>query len=204
MTFARTKRRAAMPRYSARARKMRGGRKSGPPFVQLPHYIKHSAAYHGLSVYARALLIELIYRHNGGNNGLICLGVREVMYELGSGSATVCRAMQEVDDAGLARPTKVGAWRGKQATEWRLMWIRCEKTGDLPVKQWQRREPYSEFRSRSTKGPLQKHREGLRSAREAQKRNSSMNGSRPRSAGEAHVDMYQEQGESDDRRKRPE
>src|SRR6478672_1324230 len=120
-----------MPRYSAKQRKMRGGRSGKPPFVQLPHYIKRSAAYHGLSVYARALLIELIYRHTGINNGLICFGVREAEHELRCGHATVCRAMRDLDDAGLARPTGGGVWRGRHATEWRLMWIRCEKTGDL-------------------------------------------------------------------------
>ena len=79
--------------------------------------------------------------------------LREAEYELGCGRATGSRAMRELDDAGLARLTKVGAFRGKQATEWRLMWKRCEKTGDLPVSQWERRAPYSEFRSRATKGP---------------------------------------------------
>jgi hypothetical protein len=50
--------------------------------------------------------------------------------------------LQKLDDAGLARPTKVGAWRGKRATEWRLMWRRCDKSGDLPVNHWDQREAY--------------------------------------------------------------
>src|SRR5262245_53480949 len=121
-----------MPKYSAKQRKLRGlGGNNGPPFIQLFHYLKRSTSYHGLSPVARALLTEIQDRYNGSNNGMIALGVREAEYELGCGHATVCRAMRELDDAGLARPTQVGAWRGRQATEWRLMWKRCDKTGDV-------------------------------------------------------------------------
>ena len=185
-----------MSRYSAKQRRMRGlGKRSGgPPFIQLFHYIKRSTAYHGLSPYARALLLELIDRYNGCNNGMIVLGIREAAYELGCGQATVGRAMREIDDAGLARPTTIGAWRGKRASEWRLMWRRCDKTGDLPKTQWPPRQPHSEFRSRSAKVPLQKHRENLSSAPEAEKRKNPINGSEPSSAPEAHVHIYQGHG----------
>jgi hypothetical protein len=210
-----------MPKYSAKQRKMRSlGKTGGPHFIQLFHYLKRSKAYHGLSPQARALLIELIDRYTGINNGMIVLGVREAQYELGCGHATVCRAMREVDDAGLARPTKVGAWRGRQATEWRLMWKRCDKTGDLPKTQWEERRSYSEkpeplsnterqrryrekhrdeteVRYRTTEGPLQNRRSPMRSATEPQKRNSSINGNEPRSATEPHIHIYQGQGDGD-------
>jgi hypothetical protein len=210
-----------MPRYSARARKLRGEGKSGPPFIKLPRYIKRSAAYYGLSNYARALLIELIDRYNGCNNGMICLGKREIQYELRCGSDTACRAMRELDDSGLARPLTPGAWRGKRATEWRLMWIRCDKTGDLPKTQWPPTPPYTpkppgrkaeggpftnaerqqryrdrhrnetEVASGSTKGRLEDHRRYSRSAREPQNRNSSIEVMKPRSATGPHIDIYQ-------------
>jgi hypothetical protein len=44
--------------------------------------------------------------------------------------------MRELDDSGLVRPTTVGYWRGKRATEWRLTFHRCDSTGDLPNKSW--------------------------------------------------------------------
>ena len=132
-----------MPKFSAKQRKMRGqGKGSGPNFSMLFHYIKRSTSYHSLSPVARALLIEIMDRYNGYNNGFIALGRREIEYELGCGAATACRAMREVDDADLARPTKVGAWRGRQATEWRITWKLCNKTGQLPRNQWQERKPY--------------------------------------------------------------
>ena len=132
-----------MPKYSAKQRNMRGrGKGSGPNFIQLFHYVKRSTAFHGLSLPARALLIEIADRYNGSNNGMIVLGVREAAYEIGCSQSTVSRAARELDDASLVRPTKVGAWRGREATEWRLMWRRCDKTGDLPRSNWQERTPY--------------------------------------------------------------
>jgi len=135
-----------MPKFSAKARKIRGnGKAHGPAFIQLFHYIKRSTDYHGLSLAARALLTEIHDRYNGCNNGFIVLGVREAEYELGVSKDTVSRAGRELDDAGLARPTMVGAWRGRHATEWRLMWRRCDKTGDLPRSNWRERKPYHQL-----------------------------------------------------------
>jgi len=104
--------------------------------------VKRSTSYHGLSPIARALLIELIDRYNGSNNGFIALGVREAAYEIGCSQMSISRAARELDDADLVRPTQVGAWRGRQATEWRLTWRVCNKTGQLPRNQWQERKPY--------------------------------------------------------------
>ena len=132
-----------MPRFSAKARKLRGqGKHSGPAFIQLFHYVKRSTSYHGLSLPARALLTEIHDRYNGVNNGMICLGVREAAYELRCDKSTISRLGRELDDAGLARPMQIGAWRGRHVTEWRLMWRRCDKTGDLPRNNWQERPPY--------------------------------------------------------------
>jgi hypothetical protein len=131
-------------------------------FVQLYRNIKRSVAYHGLSCAARAALIELIDRHNGVNNGFIGLGVRELAYELGCGHSTAQRALQELDDAGLAQPTKVGAFRGKKATEWRLTFRLCNKTGELPINNWEQRKTYAESQTGNAKVPNQKHREVLR------------------------------------------
>jgi hypothetical protein len=131
-----------MPKFSAKQRKVLQGKTSGPHFMQFFHYVKRSTSYHGLSLPARALLTEIHDRYNGSNNGMIVLGVREAEYELRCGHGTVRRAMRELDDAGLARPTQLGAWRGRLATEWRLMWRRCDKTGDLPRSVWQERKPF--------------------------------------------------------------
>jgi hypothetical protein len=121
---------------------MRRGGGSGRRFIQLFTNVKRSEAYHGLSWLARAALLELIDRHTGINNGMIRLGVRELAYELKCSKDTAARALTELDDSGLARHTRVGAWRGKTTTEWRLMFKRCDKTNDLPVTNWKQRPSY--------------------------------------------------------------
>jgi hypothetical protein len=162
-----------MPRFSAKQRKMRGGGKSGPGFIQLFHYVKRSLAYHGLSPIARAIVVELLDRYNGCNNGMIVFGVREAAYEIGRSTGAISKAMTEVDDSGLARPTKVGEWRGRQATEWRLMWKRCDKTGDLPQKQWTLRTPYSEVPKRQPRREPLSNAERCRRYRERHRHNGS-------------------------------
>jgi hypothetical protein len=187
-----------MPRYSAKQRKMRGhGGRSKRQFLQMYRNIKRSTAYHSLSSYARSLLFELIDRYNGCNNGYIGLGVREAAYELGCCNGTASNAMRELDDAGLARPTKVGAWRGKRATEWRLMWLRCDKTGELPVSAWEQRKPFSEFTIQHTKV----HEAGLRasvsSPGDTHRAKKSISGTELSSPDSTHVDIYQGVGDLD-------
>ena len=182
----------AMTRYSAKQRRMRGiGGRSKRKFLQLYTNVKRSTAYHGLSPYARSLLFELIDRYNGCNNGMIGLGVREAVYELGCCKGTISNAMRELDDVGLARPTKIGAWRGKRATEWRLMWLRCDKTGDLPVSVWDQRKPFSEFTTQDTKVHEAGHRKVLSSSDRTHRAKNSMNESEPSSSGRTHIDIYQ-------------
>jgi len=103
-----------MGRYNDRIRALGGNKRGKRQFIQIYRNVKRSRNYHGLSTYARALLIEIIDRHNGCNNGMIGLGVREAKYELGCSQGRVSAAMRELDDAGLARPTKIGAWRGRR------------------------------------------------------------------------------------------
>ena len=98
-----------MGRYNDRIKALNGGKRSKRQFILLYRNVKRSKAYHALTVYARALLIELVDRYNGCNNGMIGLGVREAKYELGCSQGRVSKAMLELDDAGLARPTKIGA-----------------------------------------------------------------------------------------------
>lgn len=117
---------------------MAGRRKKGTGrrFIQFYHNVKRSAAYHGLGLPARCALIELMDRYNGINNGMISMSAREMAERLKCHHATAARALIELDDSGLARPLTGGVWRGRRATEWRLTFWRCDKTGELPVLNW--------------------------------------------------------------------
>jgi hypothetical protein len=148
-----------MARFSAKQRKMRGlGKPTHRGFIQLPWYVKRSKAYHGLSAYARAALIEIIDRWTGnnenGNNGYIGLGVRELAYELNCSQNRAWNALRELEDARLIVPTQIGQWRGRLATEWRLAYEVCKRTGDLPERNFQPRPRYVERQRPRDREPL--------------------------------------------------
>lgn len=114
----------------------KGRSKHGPSFVRLFRYVKRSQAWHDLGPYSRLALIELLDRYTGINNGMIQLSCRELARCLNCSKDTANKALQELDDSGLARPSRVGVWRGKLATEWRIAFHRCDRTGDLPQTKW--------------------------------------------------------------------
>jgi hypothetical protein len=110
--------------------------RSGRRFLRLWTNVKRSAAYHGVSLGARATLIELLDKYTGANNGLIPMSVSDLVDRLGCSRESALRYLAELDDAGLAHPMRLGTWRGRRATEWRLTFYRCDKTGELPRTQW--------------------------------------------------------------------
>jgi hypothetical protein len=101
---------------------LRRKQRSKKKFVQIWHEVIESPAYQSLSVYARAALVELCNRYNGGNNGKISFSVREMAERLDIGKNTACRAMQDLVDRLLAIPTRPGwfSTKHRQATEWRI------------------------------------------------------------------------------------
>jgi hypothetical protein len=175
-------------RYSAKQKKMRGRASGKRQFLMLFRNVKRSAAYHGLSVYARAVLLELVDRYDGCNNGMIGLGVRELAYELHCSLNAAGRALRELDDAKLAYPVTVGAWRGRRASEWRLTFCRCDKTGELPTTQWEQRKPFSEYLSESAEVPQEKRKRFPSTPGETQTPKSSMNGRGLSTPGSTHVE----------------
>ena len=107
-------------------------RRNGRRFIQLWANVKRSAAYHGLSPYARCALIELLDKYTGCNNGAIQMGVRELANRLNCSRDGAWKALNQLDNAKLAHPTTLGQWQGKRPTSWRLTFYRCDVTGDLP------------------------------------------------------------------------
>jgi hypothetical protein len=165
-------------------------------FIQLWTNVKRSAAYHGLGCHARAALIELLDRYHGINNGMIVLSVRELAHELRCGVDTARRALVELDDAGLVQPITGGRWKGKRATEWRLTFYRCDKTGELPACDWKLRQVYD---GGYTKVRLQVHKAPKCTATGTHNRNSPMNDPVKCTATGTHIDIYQGDRETDKR-----
>jgi hypothetical protein len=167
--------------------RQRRRRSSGRRYIQLYTNVKRSAAYHGLSLPARCALIELMDRYYGINNGMIGLGVRELAYELRCSQGCASKALRELDDSGLARPVTGGLWKGKRATEWRLTFKACNKTGALPTLNWTARQV---FTSESTKVHQRKHKAPKCSPAKAHKPKNPMNDPAKCPPGDTHIDIY--------------
>jgi hypothetical protein len=96
-------------------------------FIQLDRDLIRSERWQGLSVGARALLIEIWSWHNGTNNGSIRYGVRQAEAALHCTRRTALRWFRELQDARLIEATERGAFRWKagaregRATAWRII-----------------------------------------------------------------------------------
>ena len=100
----------------------RKGRNDGAKHVRMYWWLLESPAYRHLSCYGRALLIEIIYRHNGENNGFVIMSVREAADRLGVAFNTALKALAELQDKGFIRLAKAGSFNHKRrhAAEWTL------------------------------------------------------------------------------------
>ncbi len=100
----------------------KGRSKRDAKHVRLYAHLLDCPAYRSMSCYGRATLIELMYRHDGLNNGRIPLSVREAAERLGVCINTAAKALREIEVKGFAKPTKAGSfsWKTRHATEWAL------------------------------------------------------------------------------------
>lgn len=121
----------------------RKGKNSFEPFVRLHRGVTRSSAWKSLSCEARSLLIEILARHNGTNNGGISYSHREGRQALRIGNGKVQQAFQELQDKGflIARVRgsfewKLGAGQGR-ATEWEITTEPCDgKPAKATYRQW--------------------------------------------------------------------
>lgn len=96
--------------------------RDGEQFLALPHVVIDSKAYRSLSVYARALLVDIGRQYMGNNNGqLLCS--RKKMEELGWKSHdTLMKARDELLAARFLHQTVMGA-RPNKASWYALTWL---------------------------------------------------------------------------------
>ena len=73
----------------------------------------HSNRWQGLSIGARALLIEIWSWHNGSNNGAIRYGITNAVDSLHCSRSTAIRWFKELESARLIEATERGAFRWK-------------------------------------------------------------------------------------------
>jgi hypothetical protein len=111
-------------------------RTKSPPFVMLPRWVTHTAAWRHLDPPSRALYLELRERYNGHNNGTIGLGCREAAAAINVGPDTANRALRKLTEYGFIQAVTKGGFsqNGRRATEWLLAELPDDRTGHKPTK----------------------------------------------------------------------
>ena len=100
----------------------------GNGFIKLPYAVCDSPEFAALNPIDVAVLLLLIRKHNGHNNGRIALGVREAAAKCRCGKASAQRALARLQQSGLVAITYKGhlvpeVGRPDAATKWRLNFV---------------------------------------------------------------------------------
>jgi hypothetical protein len=100
----------------------------GKPFIGLPAAVLYSAAFTSLSPFARSVLLEILGRFNGYNNGEIAVSYRELAERLSTSNyRRIGAAIVELVTHGLLDVQSEGKWKPRLAREYRLTFISSGK-----------------------------------------------------------------------------
>ena len=117
--------------------------------VRLYHTFMKTDAWKSLSVYARAIYVEISARYGGpgSNNGRIPYAVRDARKSLKIGKSTAARALLELQDRGFIVEVTKGGFnvKTKRATEWLLTEHCSDINDDLPTRAYQNWTPKNSF-----------------------------------------------------------
>jgi len=98
---------------------LRGGR-----FIGLPSVVKDSDAYGSLSLFERAVLIEILAAFNGYNNGRIVISQRQIADNLkNSNFRKIGKSIAVLCERGLLDVATDSVWKDRRAREYRLTFI---------------------------------------------------------------------------------
>lgn len=111
-------------------------------FVMLTYDKLNSPAWEGLSAQARAVLIQIAKRYNGGNNGALAASARDLAAECRINKDTAAKAVKELECAGFLELAQAGAFSFKKrhAAEYRLTWLKCDQTGARASRAWKTKD----------------------------------------------------------------
>jgi hypothetical protein len=98
------------------------------PFVMLPHAVIDSPEFDTLSPIDVVILVRLVRKFNGYNNGNLSLGVREAARVCHCGQTTACRSLNRLQTAGFITATYKGhlvpeIGRPDVATRWKITFV---------------------------------------------------------------------------------
>jgi hypothetical protein len=97
-------------------------------FIKLPYAIYDSREFQALSTTDIAVLLLMVRKHDGYNNGNISLGLREVVKRCHCSQMTAWRALKNLQAADLITATYKGhlvpeIGRPDVATRWKLNFV---------------------------------------------------------------------------------
>ncbi len=109
-------------------------------YVALPVSMLRTPAWESLAPVERAAYLEAATTYDGQNNGFLAVPARRVAQRLGISKSTAARALRVLVDKGFLEVTRESAFNMKErkATEYRLTLLKCNRTGDLPSRAFQR------------------------------------------------------------------
>ena len=95
---------------------------AGEGFIGLPRRVKRSEAYRTLSLFERAVFMEILAAFNGYNNGTIVISQRQIANEIGNSNyRKIGRSIAALIERGLIDITTEGLWGKRRAREYRLL-----------------------------------------------------------------------------------
>jgi hypothetical protein len=123
------------------------------PFIRLPHSVYDSPAFATLKPIDIAVLLLLIRKHNGHNNGGISLGLREAARRCHCSLATACRALASLQKANLVSLTYKGHLvpefgRPDAASRWRLNFVTDMTKPPRASNSYNSRQPATQMKHR--------------------------------------------------------
>jgi hypothetical protein len=117
-------------KHNATGRSTTNGR-----FAHIPWDLGKSEAWRFTSPAARAVLIEVAFLYVGPNNGRLGLSARQTAERVGCSKDTAARCFRELQGLGILEAAYTGSFNEKSeslASEWRLTWRKCDRSGKLP------------------------------------------------------------------------
>jgi len=126
-------------------RTTRRRRRHSPPFIQLFHWMVDLPVWRSLSPRAVVAYLELARRYNGSNNGWLHLSVRELARARNWSRASASRAIKELVEKGFIEIARASGFnvkdRKRQAAEYRLTVLFCDRTRQPPSKTFTKWKP---------------------------------------------------------------
>lgn len=109
----------------------------------LPHFVVDSAAWHSLTSQQINIVLVLLRRYDGRNNGRLALSARDAASQCRINKDTAVAAFRVLIARGFIERTAEGSFAYKKlhSAEWRLTWLKCDRTGEVPTMAFQRWRP---------------------------------------------------------------